>query len=407
MPGPRVELHPLDAPLLEQLVAVAVGDAAPPEVGPVTGPGDPSSETPPQQWTAARADAFRAWHRDHSLAPGGSQRTFAVLLSRPAGESTAGEGADGEGPGGEVIGAARLAPVPGEAGTVEAGLWLARRHRGHGHGTTVVRALRDLARADGAGRLFASTDLGNAPARRLLEAELGAHAAPPGATTLTTRAQLSPAAMLLARSAPAGEAPPLAWQDAPDHPGPLVLRWLREAADAGVAALQAATLATVDGDGTPDARVLVLRDVSADGAAWSFAADRGSPKGRQLAARPAAALTLHWPEQNRQLRVRGEVTAGGRDEAAAEFRTRSPAARTAAHTGRQSETLTSDEAYREAAAAARELVAAAPDAVPDGHTVYTLHAREVEFWQGSPDRFHQRLQYTRSGDQWRRRRLWP
>nr|WP_245241100.1 pyridoxal 5'-phosphate synthase [Streptomyces spiramenti] len=404
--------------MLERLVDVARADAAPPEVGPVTGPGDPSPDAPPQRWTDARVDAFRAWHRAESLDPDRAGRTFAVLLTAPPAAADVRNGAPAGGPDGprgpaaggepcgEVIGAARLTPVPGEAGTVEAGLWLARGHRARGHGGAVVRALRDLARADGAHRLLATTTVDNEASRRLLTTELGAHPLPPGATTLTVRAHLSPAAVLLSRPAPAGQAPPFPGE-APDTPGPLVLRWLREAADAGVGALQAATLATVDGDGNPDARVLVLRDVSPDGASWTFATDRGSPKGRQLAANPGAALTLHWPEQARQLRVRGKVTAGSREEAAAEFRTRSPAARVAARTGHQSEALTSDDAYREAEAAARATVSETPDAVPAGHTVYTLHAGEVEFWQGSPDRFHQRLHYRRTDDGWNRRRLWP
>ncbi|MFX4294575.1 pyridoxal 5'-phosphate synthase [Streptomyces bohaiensis] len=425
MTGPRVELRPLDAPLLERLVVAAVDGARPAQVAPLSGADDPSPQAPVDHWTDARIDAFRAWHRAASLAPGGGQRTFAVLLAEPAvpagegrggtaaaadadagGDGADGEPADGEPADGEVIGAARLADVPGEAGTVEAGLWLSRHHRGRGHGRTVLRLLREAARDAGAHRLFASTTAGNAAARRLLVTELGAHTAP-GAATLTARDQLSPAAALLGRASGPGEAPSPAWREQPGSPGPLVLRWLREAADAGVAALQAATLATVDEEGAPDARVLVLRDVSPDGAAWSFATDSGSTKGRQLAARPAAALTLHWPEQARQVRVRGEVTAGTRDDAAAEFRTRSPAARIAAHTGHQSEPLASDQAYRQAAEAARRLVAADPDAVPPGHTVYTLHAREVEFWQGAPDRFHQRLHYRRTADGWDARRLWP
>src|SRR4051794_36992172 len=81
----------------------------------------------------------------------------------------------------------------------------------------------------------------------------------------------------------------------PGEPFPLFLDWLRRAVAEGVREPHAMTLATVDGEGRPDLRVVALRD--ADPAGWTFATSARSPKGRQLTARPQAALGFHWREQ--------------------------------------------------------------------------------------------------------------
>ncbi|MFJ6216917.1 pyridoxal 5'-phosphate synthase [Streptomyces sp. NPDC092296] len=195
---------------------------------------------------------------------------------------------------------------------------------------------------------------------------------------------------------------------APAEPGPLFVDWLLQALAEDVPDAQVVTLSTVDADGRPDARVLALRDVDAARGAWWFAADADSPKGRQLAATPWAAISVYWPAQGRQVRLRGRVEAAPADRAAAEFRRRSPASRTASLVGRQSEPL--DGAGELAAAwdEAAALLDREPDAVAPGHTLYALLADEVEFWQGAPDRRHVRLVYTRGADGgWRRGLLWP
>ncbi|MFF7587369.1 pyridoxal 5'-phosphate synthase [Kitasatospora purpeofusca] len=198
---------------------------------------------------------------------------------------------------------------------------------------------------------------------------------------------------------------------APAEPGPLFVDWLATAVDAGVLDPQVFTLSTVDADGLPDARVLVLRDVDAAGTGWVFSAAADSPKGRQLADHPAAALTVYWPRLGRQVRVRGTVERAADLVAAAEFATRSPDARIGALVGRQSEPLASPAEYEEAVAVARRRLEATPDAVAAGHAVYTLWAHEVEFWQGEAERHHIRLRYTRTGPvltpEWSRTLLWP
>ncbi|WP_223242551.1 pyridoxal 5'-phosphate synthase [Streptomyces sp. CBMA123] len=217
--------------------------------------------------------------------------------------------------------------------------------------------------------------------------------------------------LLLGRPPMARPLPSFDHEAAPAEPGPLFLDWLATALDAGVLDPQALTLSTVDADGMPDARVLVLRDVDSAGTGWNFSAAADSPKGRQLAHHPAAALSVYWPQLGRQVRVRGTVERAADLVAAAEFATRSPAARIGALVGRQSEPLGGLTEYDEAVKVARRRLEATPDAVAPGHAVYTLWAHEVEFWQGDAQRRHVRLRYTRTGPvrapEWSRTLLWP
>lgn len=202
-----------------------------------------------------------------------------------------------------------------------------------------------------------------------------------------------------------GELPDFDTGAAPADPRELFTDWLLDAVRAGVREPHAMTLSTTGTDGDPSARVLILKDVSPDG--WHFAADAGSRKGRELAGRPAAALTFYWPPLARQVRIRGRVTAGDAEASAADFLARSPAARAEALLGRQSTPL-ADLAARDAAvreSAAR--IEGDPGLVAPGWTLYTLRPDSVEFWQGDRDRRHTRLDYTRTDDGWKRGLLWP
>ncbi|MEV0777300.1 pyridoxal 5'-phosphate synthase [Streptomyces sp. NPDC050433] len=198
--------------------------------------------------------------------------------------------------------------------------------------------------------------------------------------------------------------------DAPDEPLALFQRWFREAVAAGQVEPHAMTLATVDGDGRPDVRTLLLHD--ADERGWHFASHATSAKGRQLAARPWAALGFYWPVQGRQIRVRGAVSAAGGEESRADLAVRSTGALAAALTGHQSEVLGSAEELARASRAAWERAQAEPDAQVPTWTRYVLDADEVEFFQGDTERRHIRLRYRRTDlavphGSWSRELLWP
>ena len=193
----------------------------------------------------------------------------------------------------------------------------------------------------------------------------------------------------------------------PDDPIGLFLDWLRDAIAAGAPDPHSMTLSTVDEDGRPDARVLILKNVDAHG--WQLGANLASPKGRQLTARSYAALTFYWPSLGRQVRVRGAVIAQSPEQSAADLLARSPSARAEALLGRQSSHLDSLETRDAELKASLARVEADPELVTPLWRLYTVAAAEIEFWQAAKDRKHNRVRYERErGDgSWQRHLLWP
>ncbi|MFG2293940.1 pyridoxal 5'-phosphate synthase [Streptomyces sp. NPDC048603] len=198
---------------------------------------------------------------------------------------------------------------------------------------------------------------------------------------------------------------------APAEPLTLFHSWFLGAVAARQVEPHTMTLATVDADGLPDVRTLMLHDADARG--WHFATHATSAKGQQLAARPFAALHFYWPAVAQQIRIRGRVSADGPGAV------RSRGALAAALTGHQSEILDTRETLVRASAAAWERAGAEPDATVPTWTAYTLTPDEVEFFQGDAMRRHVRLRYRRQVDEdgistgtgtnsrWDRELLWP
>ena len=195
--------------------------------------------------------------------------------------------------------------------------------------------------------------------------------------------------------------------DVPEEPVALFHRWFADAVAAGVVEPSTMAVATADADGRPDVRTVILHDVDARG--WHFASHAGSAKGRQLAARPEAALHFYWAGQGRQVRVRGRVVTGTPEEAYADLHARTTGALASALVSRQSEVLGSLDELERASAAAWERARQDPEAPAPSWTLYVVEPAEVEFFQGDQDRRHVRLRYRRppQGDGWIRELLWP
>ncbi|MFD4960443.1 pyridoxal 5'-phosphate synthase [Microbacterium sp. NPDC058389] len=210
---------------------------------------------------------------------------------------------------------------------------------------------------------------------------------------------------LRAEASIVGEAPPFDPSAAPDDPQQLFREWLGVALDAGIAEPHAVTLSTVDEDGRPDARVLVLKDVTDDGA-FEIATGSESAKGAQLHANPNVALTFYWTPLARSVRIRGVAAAASAAESAADFRARNPAAKAIALAGRQSAPLT-DIAERDRLVAENlATLEGDPGRVSPAWTLWRVRPFAVEFWQGAPTRNHLRLRYERTVDEWRHEELW-
>lgn len=195
----------------------------------------------------------------------------------------------------------------------------------------------------------------------------------------------------------------------PPDPVTLFVSWLGEAVASGVVEPQVATLSTVDAAGEPDARTLLLKDVTEHG--WWFSSDLRSPKARQLEAHPGAALTFYWREQGRQIRVRGVAERGGADVSARDFRDRSVTARAVAAASRQSEILTDVDEYDGAVRAATAEVEGDRSFVSATWQAWCLVPATVEFWHADPGRRHLRVRYRRrppsEAAAWCIDALWP
>src|SRR5450830_312853 len=144
---------------------------------------------------------------------------------------------------------------------------------------------------------------------------------------------------------------------APAEPAELFRQWFDDALAAGVPQPNACSLATADERGRPSARMLILKDIDADG--WQFATSRESRKGRELAANPSAALNFFWQPLGRQIRVAGDVVKLSAEASAADWEAR-PGADGSENPSWQ---------------------------------LYALRPRELEFWQARHDRRHIRHRY--------------
>ncbi|MDP9228926.1 MAG: pyridoxamine 5'-phosphate oxidase [Actinomycetota bacterium] len=180
--------------------------------------------------------------------------------------------------------------------------------------------------------------------------------------------------------------------------------WFEQAQD-DVPLPEAMTLATVDADGEPNARMVLLK--GADEQGFRFFSNYESIKGAELEANPAAALVIYWRELDRQVRVRGQTRRLPDADSDAYFATRARDSRIAASVSPQSRPVEREELERRYEQASAELEGAAVPR-PRNWGGYLLEPREIEFWQGREGRMHDRFRYRRTErGGWKIERLAP
>jgi pyridoxamine 5'-phosphate oxidase len=194
--------------------------------------------------------------------------------------------------------------------------------------------------------------------------------------------------------------------DAGDDPIALFLAWIAEARDSGaILEPNAMTLATADADGTPSARMVLLKEADAGG--FVFYTNRESRKGAELDGRGRAALVFWWEPLERQVRVEGAVERTSDEETASYYATRPRESRIGAWASRQSQPV-DDRASLEARFAEADAAHPGDDVpVPPWWGGYRVVPDAIEFWQGRMGRMHDRLRYERFGAGWTRVRLQP
>lgn len=190
----------------------------------------------------------------------------------------------------------------------------------------------------------------------------------------------------------------------PPTPWPLVSRWLAEAVAADEVSGAASEpntldLATVDADGMPDVRPVLMKILDPRGVA--FITDAHSAKARQLEANPRAAVALRWPRLYRVIRLRGLAEPLGRDELEAVWVQRPRGAQVAACTSLQSHRITDrpalEQRVAEESARIEDAVGEGPVPMPDGFVGWRVRPCVVEVWAGRESRLHDRVRYTPVG----------
>jgi pyridoxamine 5'-phosphate oxidase len=194
---------------------------------------------------------------------------------------------------------------------------------------------------------------------------------------------------------------------AAEEPFELFAAWLKDATASETRDPTAMTLATVDGDGAPNARMVLLKGVDARG--FVFYTNMDSQKGRELDTHPRAALVFHWKSINRQVRVRGPVERVTDVEADTYFATRPKQAQIGAWASKQSSPLESKLAFEKAVAlyAAKYALGTVPR--PPNWSGYRIVPMLMEFWHDRPFRLHDRVEFRRDslGGSWQKQRLYP
>lgn len=191
---------------------------------------------------------------------------------------------------------------------------------------------------------------------------------------------------------------------APD-PFAMFERWYDEAAAAGVLEPNAMVVATVDPDGAPSSRAVLLK--GSDQRGFVFFTNTDSRKGRALAAEPRTALLFPWFALERQVRVEGEAQPLTRLEVEAYFRTRPRGSQLGAWASHQSHEVSGREELETAYAEVEARFQGVEVPAPDEWGGYRVVPHTVEFWQGRPGRMHDRLVYRRAGEAWTTHRLAP
>lgn len=199
--------------------------------------------------------------------------------------------------------------------------------------------------------------------------------------------------------------PPLTEADVLPDPLAQFERWLADAGSAGLIEPTAMSLGTVSAAGKPSVRIVLFKGFHEGG--FCFYTNYESRKGEDLAATPFAALTFWWDKLERQVRVEGPVERVPQELSDLYFHQRPRGSQIGAYTSRQSRVIGQRAELDARLAASEQRFSGQEIPLPHYWGGYRVVPETIEFWQGRPNRVHDRLRYVREGLDWRIERLEP
>ena len=189
-----------------------------------------------------------------------------------------------------------------------------------------------------------------------------------------------------------------------DDPIALFVAWMKSAEESELNDASATALATASRDGMPSVRMVLMKRVDQRG--FCFYTNAESQKGVELAENPRASMCFHWKSLRRQVRISGGVSELSAEEADDYFQNRPRLSQLAAVASQQSRVLAGREVLEDRV---KELERVFPDKIPRPAywRGYLLRPERIEFWRSGAGRMHDRILFLRSGEGWRKERLYP
>ncbi|SGY91899.1 Pyridoxine/pyridoxamine 5'-phosphate oxidase-PNP/PMP oxidase-Pyridoxal 5'-phosphate synthase [Moritella viscosa] len=181
--------------------------------------------------------------------------------------------------------------------------------------------------------------------------------------------------------------------------------WFKAAQDCGIVLPESMTVSTVDANGYPSCRVVLLKELTKEG--FVFFTNYDSRKGQELAKNPHIALTFHWNILQRQVRIQGVVEKISAEDSNTYFQSRGRGSRIGAWASEQSAVITSRKILEQQVKQFTDKFADKEVPLPEFWGGYVVKPTSIEFWQGKADRLHDRFSYVKDGNDWRVDRLAP